>query len=933
LKITFTLCHVFIHAHLQKKTVNIKFLSFELEQVLYFLKTKAYDEDVNKKNLGGTSMVEKEDKKLEAQAHVDELVQKGLVALDEFRLLDQEQVDYIVAKASVAALDQHGVLAKHALDETGRGVFEDKATKNLFACEHVVNNMRHTKTVGIISEDDVTGLTLIAEPVGVVAGITPTTNPTSTAIFKSLISLKTRNPIVFAFHPSAQESSAHAAQVVYDAAVAAGAPKNCIQWITLPSMEATSALMSHPGIATILATGGNAMVRAAYSCGKPALGVGAGNVPAYVEKTANIQQAAHDIIMSKSFDNGMVCASEQAAIVDKEVYAEFKKELESYHVYFVNKKEKALLENYCFGVKANSKNCAEGKLNADIVGKPAAWIAEQAGFSVPEGTNILAAEVAEVGPKEPLTREKLSPIIAVLKSENTEDGIAKSRQMVEFHGLGHSAAIHTRNEQLAKDFGREVKAIRVIWNAPSTFGGIGDVYNAFLPSLTLGCGTYGRNSVGNNVSAVNLLNIKKVGRRRNNMQWFKVPSKIYFERDSIQYLQKMKDVEKVMIVTDDAMFKLGFVHRVIEQLSLRPKKVTYTIFSDVEPDPDITTVERGAALMREFQPDTIIALGGGSVMDAAKVMWMFYEQPQVDFRDLVQKFMDIRKRAFRFPELGKKAKYVGIPTTSGTGSEVTPFAVISDKKNNRKYPLADYSLTPTIAIVDPAFVLTVPASVTADTGMDVLTHAVEAYTSTLANDYTDGLALQAIKLVFENLESSVKNADFESREKMHNASTMAGMAFANAFLGMSHSMAHKIGGFFHTVHGRTNAILLPYIIRYNGTRPAKAATWPKYNYYKADVKFQDIAKMLGLPASTPEEAVDALAKAVYDLGVRVGIDMSIKGQGVDEKEYMDTVEEIAYLAYEDQCSPANPRLPMVADMVEILQDAYYGYKERPGRIK
>ena len=878
-------------------------------------------------------MVEKEDKKLEAQAHVDELVQKGLVALDEFRILDQEQVDYIVAKASVAALDQHGVLAKHALDETGRGVFEDKATKNLFACEHVVNNMRHTKTVGIISEDDVTGLTLIAEPVGVIAGITPTTNPTSTAIFKSLISLKTRNPIVFAFHPSAQESSAHAAKVVYDAAVAAGAPKNCIQWITLPSMEATSALMNHPGIATILATGGNAMVRAAYSCGKPALGVGAGNVPAYVEKTANIQQAAHDIIMSKSFDNGMVCASEQAAIVDKEVYDEFKKELESYHVYFVNKKEKALLENYCFGVKANSKNCAEGKLNADIVGKPAAWIAEQAGFSVPEGTNILAAEVTEVGPKEPLTREKLSPIIAVLKSENTEDGIAKSRQMVEFHGLGHSAAIHTRNEQLAKDFGREVKAIRVIWNAPSTFGGIGDVYNAFLPSLTLGCGTYGRNSVGNNVSAVNLLNIKKVGRRRNNMQWFKVPSKIYFERDSIQYLQKMKDVEKVMIVTDDAMFKLGFVHRVIEQLSLRPKKVTYTIFSDVEPDPDITTVERGAALMREFQPDTIIALGGGSVMDAAKVMWMFYEQPQVDFRDLVQKFMDIRKRAFRFPELGKKAKYVGIPTTSGTGSEVTPFAVISDKKNNRKYPLADYSLTPTIAIVDPAFVLTVPASVTADTGMDVLTHAVEAYTSTLANDYTDGLALQAIKLVFENLESSVKNADFESREKMHNASTMAGMAFANAFLGMSHSMAHKIGGFFHTVHGRTNAILLPYVIRYNGTRPAKAATWPKYNYYKADVKFQDIAKMLGLPASTPEEAVDALAKAVYDLGVRVGIDMSIKGQGVDEKEYMDTVEEIAYLAYEDQCSPANPRLPMVADMVEILQDAYYGYKERPGRIK
>ncbi|MCW6652987.1 bifunctional acetaldehyde-CoA/alcohol dehydrogenase [Aerococcaceae bacterium NML210727] len=879
------------------------------------------------------SLVEKNEKVLEAQAHVDELVQKGLVALDKFRNLNQEQVDYIVAKASVAALDQHGVLAKHAFDETKRGVFEDKATKNLFACEHVVNNMRHTKTVGIVAEDEVTGLTLIAEPVGVICGVTPTTNPTSTTIFKALISLKTRNPIIFAFHPSAQESSAHAAQIVYDAAVAAGAPEDCIQWITKPSMEATSALMKHDGIATILATGGNAMVRAAYSCGKPALGVGAGNVPAYVEKSANIRQAAHDIVMSKSFDNGMVCASEQAAIVDKEVYDEFVEELKSYRTYFVNKKEKALLEEFCFGVKANSKNCAEGKLNADIVGRPAAWIAEQAGFKVPEGTNILAAEVKEVGESEPLTREKLSPIIAVIKSESREDGVEKARQMVEFHGLGHSAAIHTNDEQLAKEFGTQVKAIRVIWNSPSTFGGIGDVYNAFLPSLTLGCGSYGRNSISDNVSALNLLNIKKVGRRRNNMQWFKVPSKIYFERDSIQYLQKMRNVEKVMIVTDEAMVKLGFVQRVIEQLHLRRNKVIYTIFSDVEPDPDITTVERGAAMMKDFEPDTIIALGGGSPMDAAKIMWMFYEQPEMDFRDLVQKFMDIRKRAFKFPELGQKAKFVAIPTTSGTGSEVTPFAVISDKKNNRKYPIADYSLTPTIAIVDPALVMTVPAHVTADTGMDVLTHATEAYVSTVANDYTDGLALQAIKLVFEYLESSVKNADFESREKMHNASTIAGMAFANAFLGISHSMAHKIGGIFHTVHGRTNAILLPYVIRYNGTRPAKTATWPKYNYYKADEKYQDIAKMLGLPASTPEEGVASYAKAVYELGERIGINMSIKGQGVDEKEYMERAEEIAYLAYEDQCTPANPRLALVSDMKEIIEDAYYGYKERPGRLK
>ncbi|HEL0600618.1 TPA: bifunctional acetaldehyde-CoA/alcohol dehydrogenase [Streptococcus equi subsp. zooepidemicus] len=866
-------------------------------------------------------------------ATIDALVQKGLVALDKMRQLTQEQVDYIVAKASVAALDAHGELAKHAYEETGRGVFEDKATKNLFACEHVVNNMRHQKTVGIIEEDDVTGLTLIAEPVGVICGITPTTNPTSTAIFKSLISLKTRNPIIFAFHPSAQESSAHAARIVRDAAIAAGAPEDCVQWIETPSLEATNALMNHDGIATILATGGNAMVKAAYSCGKPALGVGAGNVPAYVEKSANIRQAAHDIVMSKSFDNGMVCASEQAVIIDKEIYDEFVSEFKSYHTYFVNKKEKALLEEFCFGAKANSKNCAGAKLNPNIVGKSAAWIAEQAGFTVPEGTNILAAECKEVSENEPLTREKLSPVIAVLKAESRTDGVEKARQMVEFNGLGHSAAIHTADADLAKEFGTKIRAIRVIWNSPSTFGGIGDVYNAFLPSLTLGCGSYGRNSVGDNVSAVNLLNIKKVGRRRNNMQWFKVPSKTYFERDSIQYLQKCRDVERVMIVTDHAMVELGFLDRIIEQLDLRRNKVVYQIFADVEPDPDITTVMKGTELMRTFKPDTIIALGGGSPMDAAKVMWLFYEQPEVDFHDLVQKFMDIRKRAFKFPELGKKTKFVAIPTTSGTGSEVTPFAVISDKANNRKYPIADYSLTPTVAIVDPALVLTVPGFIAADTGMDVLTHATEAYVSQMANDFTDGLALQAIKIVFENLEKSVKEADFESREKMHNASTMAGMAFANAFLGISHSMAHKIGAQFHTVHGRTNAILLPYVIRYNGTRPAKTATWPKYNYYRADEKYQDIAKLLGLPASTPEEGVESYAKAVYDLGCRLGIKMNFRDQGIDEEEWKAHTRELAYLAYEDQCSPANPRLPMVEHMEEIMNDAYYGYAERPGRRK
>lgn len=879
-------------------------------------------------------MVEKVKKKeVSITEAIDRLVGKGVTALNKFLEFDQEEVDFIVAKASVAALDQHGTLAKFAVDETNRGVFEDKATKNLFACEHVINDMRHLKTVGVIGEDEVNGITMIADPLGVICGITPTTNPTSTTIFKALIALKTRNPIIFSFHPSAFESSKAAAMVVYEAAVKAGAPKDCIQWIEEPSIDATNALMNHEDIATILATGGNAMVKSAYSCGKPALGVGAGNVPAYVEKTANIQQAAHDIVMSKSFDNGMVCASESAAIIDKEVYKDFIEEMKSYHTYIVNADEKKKLEKYVFGATANSKNVAEAKLNGEVVGMSAVEIAKKAGFTVPEKTSVLGVEITSVGEQEPMSREKLSPILGLLKAKSQEDAINKSREMVEFHGLGHSAAIHTADEELSRRFGEEIKAMRVIWNSPSTFGGIGDVYNAFKPSLTLGCGSYGSNSVGGNVTASHLLNIKKVGRRRNNMQWFKIPSKIYFERDSIQYLQKMRDVEKVMIITDESMVELGFLNRIIEQLHQRRDKVIYHVFTDVEADPDISTVRKGAESMHQFQPDTIIALGGGSPIDAAKAMWLFYEQPQIDFRDLVQKFMDIRKRAFRFPELGDKAKFVAIPTTSGTGSEVTPFAVISDKENNMKYPLTDYSLTPTIAIVDPSLVMTVPKKVTANTGMDVLTHALEAYVSTMGNDYTDGLALQAIKLVFENLEQSVNVGDFESREKMHNASTIAGMAFANAFLGISHSMAHKVSGFFHTVHGATNAALLPYVIRYNGTRPSKTSNWPKYNSYRADVHYQEVAKALDLPCSTPEEGVASLAQAVFELGEKIGIEMSFKEQGINEQEYMQNVTEIAYLAYEDQCTPCNPRLALVSHMEEILKDAYLGYGKQPGKLK
>lgn len=874
-------------------------------------------------------VVEQKEYVVTAQEQVDELVEKALVALDKFEDYNQEEIDYIVAKASVAALDQHGYLAKLAIEETGRGVFEDKATKNLFACEHVVNYMRHLKTVGVISENEVTGMTEIAEPVGVVCGITPTTNPTSTAIFKSLICLKTRNPIIFSFHPSAQKCSIEAAKIVYDAAVAAGAPENCIQWLEQTSMEATSFLMNHEGVATILATGGNAMVKSAYSCGKPALGVGAGNVPAYVEKSANVKQAAYDISLSKSFDNGMVCASEQAVIIDEPIYDEFVEEFKSYHVYFVNKAEKKKLETFMFGVTSGSDNVDKAKLNSDVVGKSATWIAEKAGFKVDPATTILAVEVGEVSVNEPMTREKLSPVIAVLKANDREHGLTLSAQMVEFNGLGHSAAIHTADQQLAKDFGTRVKAIRVIWNSPSTFGGIGDVYNSLIPSLTLGCGTYGRNSVAGNVNALDLLNIKKVGSRQNNMQWFKVPPKIYFERHSIKYLKSMPHTHRVMIIADESMANLGYLQTVIQQLDRRRDKVIYNTFTDVEPDPDITTVERGAEAIRAFKPDTIIAIGGGSVIDAAKIMWLFYEQPDIDFRDLVQKFMDIRKRAVRFPRLGKKAQFVGIPTTSGTGSEVTPFAVISDKANNMKYPLADYSLTPTIAIIDPAFVDSVPKKVAADTGMDVLTHAIEAYVSIMATDYTDGLALQAIKLVFEYLEKSVNNGDAFAREKMHNASTIAGMAFANAFLGICHSMAHKIGGIFHTVHGRTNAILLPYVIKYNGTRPGKHATWPKYNHYVADKKYQDIARVLCLKADTPAEGVESLSKAVFELGERVGIVMNFKDQGIDRDEWMSQAAKIAYLAYEDQCTPVNPRLAMVKDMETIIKSAYEGYKENP----
>ncbi|MEU7956424.1 bifunctional acetaldehyde-CoA/alcohol dehydrogenase [Micromonospora humida] len=846
---------------------------------------------------------------------IDALVADGLKALADYDRYDQEQIDHIVRKASVAALDRHAALAQLAVAETGRGVFEDKAVKNIFACEHVTHSMAKTRTVGVIARDEISGIVEIADPVGVVAGITPVTNPTSTTIFKALLALKTRNPIVFAFHPAAQRCSVEAARTVRDAAVAAGAPEHCIQWIEEPSVEATTALMHHPGVATILATGGNAMVRAAYSAGKPALGVGAGNVPAWIEATAKLKRAVNDVVLSKSFDNGMICASEQAVILDAAIHDAAIAEFRTLHAHLATPAEKEKLEALLFPA---------GKLNPDVVGRTAAWIADAAGITVAPDTSIILVAVDRVGPDEPLTREKLCPVLAVLRADSREQGLRYAEQMVEFHGLGHSAVIHTADEDLVEEFGRRVKAVRIIWNSPASQGGIGDMYNAFLPSLTLGCGSYGRTSVSDNVSAVNLLNIKRIGRRNNNMQWFKVPSKIFFEANAIRYLAEMPDVHRVTVVTDATMTRLGFVDRINRVLQRRPERIALQIIDDVEPEPSVDTVDRGAALMRAFRPDTIVALGGGSAMDAAKVMWLRYEHPDVVFDDMREKFFDIRKRAFTFPTLGALARLVCVPTTSGTGAEVTPFAVITDHRTGKKYPLADYALTPTVAIVDPVLTASMPATIAADSGFDALTHAIEAYVSVYANDFTDGLALHAIRLIFGNLERAVVDADPEARERMHNAGTIAGMAFGSAFLGIVHAMSHTLGATFHIAHGRTNAVLLPHVIRYNGTVPAKLSGWPRYESYRAPERFAEIAAQLGLPAGTPAQGVASLAEAVERLRDAVGIEPSFAAIGVDRAAFEAALPQQALNAYEDQCAPANPRMPMLDDMQQLMRDAYQG---------
>ncbi|MBG9517006.1 acetaldehyde dehydrogenase [Bacillus thuringiensis] len=828
----------------------------------------------------------------EVKEMIDTLVNNGQQALQALESFTQEQIDNIVHEMALAGVDQHMPLAKLAVEETGRGVYEDKCIKNIFATEYIWHSIKQDKTVGIIHEDPHEEIIEIAEPVGVVAGVTPVTNPTSTTMFKALIAIKTRNPIIFAFHPSAQNCSVAAAKTVYDAAMKAGAPKHCIQWIERPSVEATKQLMNHEGVALVLATGGAGMVKSAYSTGKPALGVGPGNVPCYIEKSAHVKRAVNDLILSKTFDNGMICASEQAIIVDKEIYDDVKTEMIENNCYFVTEEERKKLEKLVI----NENTCA---VNSDIVGKSAQYIAELVGITVPEHTKMLVAEIQGIGAAYPLSREKLSPVLACVKANSLEKGFTYCEEMLNLGGLGHSAVIHSTNKEVQKQFGLRMKACRLIVNAPSSQGGIGDIYNGFIPSLTLGCGSYGKNSVSQNVTATHLLNIKRLANRKKNMQWFKLPPKIYFEKHATAYLANMPNISRAFIVTDPGMVEHGYVDTVTHYLNKHANDVKIEVFFEVEPDPSDETVFKGAEMMRSFKPDVIIALGGGSAMDAAKGMWLFYEHPETTFYGIKQKFLDIRKRTCKYPELGNKAQFVAIPTTSGTGSEVTPFAVITDKKNNIKYPLADYELTPDVAI--------------------------EAYVSVMANDYTDGLALKAIDLVFKYLPRAYKDGnDEEAREKMHNASAIAGMAFANAFLGINHSLAHKIGPEFHIPHGRANAILMPHVVRYNAIKPRKHALFPKYEHFVADERYAHIARMLGLPASSVAEGVESLVKAIIELGKSLNINMSIAGQGVDKEQFEEVVGVLAERAFEDQCTTANPKLPLISELKEIYMEAYKG---------
>lgn len=852
---------------------------------------------------------------------LEALILRVKAAQQQYASFTQEQVDTIFKKAALAANAARIPLAKMAVTETGMGVVEDKVIKNHFASEYIYNKYKHEKTCGIIEEDKSFGLQKIAEPVGILAGIVPTTNPTSTAIFKALLALKTRNGIIFSPHPRAKGCTIAAARIVLDAAVEAGAPADIIGWIDEPTVPLSQALMQHKDINLILATGGPGMVRAAYSSGNPSLGVGAGNTPAVIDETAHLKMAVSSILLSKTFDNGMICASEQSVVVVDAVYEAVRQEFVDRGAYFLAGAELDQVRQIIL---------KDGRLNGEIVGQSVTKLAELAGITLPEQTRVLIGEVDTIGTEEPFAYEKLSPILAMYRGADFHDALQKAQALISFGGRGHTAVLYTapNNQEHIQRFEGTVETARVLINTPSSQGAIGDLYNFRLdPSLTLGCGTWGGNSVSENVGVHHLLNVKTVTERRENMLWFRIPPKVYFKYGCLPVaLRELAGKQRAFIVTDKPLYELGVTQGVEEVLEAIGVK--FDVFYDVEPDPSLSTVQRGLALMNTFQPDVIIALGGGSPMDAAKVMWLMYEHPEVEFEGLAMRFMDIRKRVYELPELGQKAMMVAIPTTSGTGSEVTPFAVVTDDRTGIKYPLADYALTPNMAIVDPELVLNMPKGLTAFGGIDALTHALEAYVSVYASEYTNGMALEAIRLLLKYLPSAYENGanDPKAREKVHYAATMAGMAFANAFLGVCHSLAHKLGSTFHVPHGLANALMISHVIRYNATDvPFKQAIFPQYKYPNAKWRYARIADYLNLGGETEDEKVEKLVEAIENLKQRLNIPMTLReALNEDDKAFYDHVEELADQAFDDQCTGANPRYPLIRDLKELYILAYRG---------
>lgn len=855
--------------------------------------------------------------------YIDALVKKVAAAQKKFAEYSQEQVDHIFRRVALKLSSLRIPLAKMAVEETGMGVVEDKVIKNHFASEYIYNKFKCVKTCGVLEEDTANGLIKIAEPLGVIAGVIPTTNPTSTAIFKSLIALKTRNGIIFSPHPRAKKCTVETARLILEEAVKAGAPEDIIGWIDEPTILRTQYLMQHPDVDIILATGGPGMVKSAYSSGKPALGVGAGNTPALIDETADIQMAVSSILMSKTFDNGMICASEQSVTAVKDVYEDVKAEFVKRGAYILSAKEKEKLGKVIM---------IDGHLNAAIVGQPAYKIAEMAKISVPVETKALIAECTKVGVEEPFSAEKLSPVLALYKADDFKSGADLAKSLVSHGGKGHTSVLYTNpmNDDRIKYYGHLMITGRVMINCPASQGAIGDIYNFRLePSLTLGCGSWGGNSVSENVGVKHLMNIKSVAKREENMLWFRVPPKIYFKPGSLGLaLKELKGKKKAFIVTDKPLFDLGFTSKVtdvLEQIG-----VQYKVFSDVHPDPDLTTVNKAIETLRSFEPDVIIALGGGSPIDASKILWLMYEHPELKFEDLAMRFMDIRKRIFEFPPLGEKAMLVAIPTTSGTGSEVTPFSIITDDGEGVKYAIADYALTPSMAIVDSDLVQTMPKGLCSASGIDILTHALESYVSSMATEYTRGLSLEAGKLVFDYLPQSYATADAYAREKVHAAATLAGMAFANAFLGVCHSMAHKLGSHFNIPHGVANALLICQVIRYNATdKPTKQCAFPQYKFPHAKAAYAEFAAHMGFKGKTDDDKVSALIAGIEDLKKKVGIPASIKEWFAIRNEYTEedfkkAMETLPTLAFDDQCTGSNPRYPLIEEIKKMYELAWSG---------